>query len=143
MDWGWAIPILESQKECLTCVCVWVAVMWVWSECGAWTRVWRGEVVLCLCDLRVWIICVDGPGICILCQVGTCASYVHPVFNTVTPDRYLPPTVYLCWQISQIQTCLRVVVGPGSVSTSPAFMRSIATHHAVRMTDLPKNGKST
>ena len=27
-------------------------------------------------------------------------------------------------QISQIQTCLRVVVGPGFVSTSPAFMRS-------------------
>ena len=32
---------------------------------------------------------------------------------------------YMClWQISQIQTCLRVVVGPGLVSTSPAFMRS-------------------
>ena len=25
------------------------------------------------------------------------------------------------WQISQTQTCLRVVVGPGLVSTSPAF----------------------
>ena len=25
-------------------------------------------------------------------------------------------------------TCLRVVVGPGLVSTSPAFMRSIASH---------------
>ena len=34
------------------------------------------------------------------------------------------------WQISQIQTCLRVVVGPGLVSTSPAFMRSIASHPA-------------
>ena len=32
------------------------------------------------------------------------------------------------WQISQIQTCLRVVVGPGLVSTSPAFMRNIASH---------------
>ena len=28
------------------------------------------------------------------------------------------------WQISQIQTCLCVVVGPGFVSKSPAFMRS-------------------
>ena len=34
------------------------------------------------------------------------------------------------WQISQILTCLRVVVGHGLVSTSPAFMRSIASHSA-------------
>ena len=34
--------------------------------------------------------------------------------------------IYL-WQISQIQTCLCVVVGPGLVSTSPAFMRRIAS----------------
>ena len=32
------------------------------------------------------------------------------------------------WQISQIQTWLRVIFGPGLVSTSPAFMRSIASH---------------
>ena len=45
--------------------------------------------------------------------------------------------IYICfltcicmWQISQIQTCLRVVVGPGLVSTSPAFMRSIISHPA-------------
>ena len=35
------------------------------------------------------------------------------------------------WQISHIQTSLRVVVGPGLVSTSPAFMRSIASHPVV------------
>ena len=29
--------------------CVWVAV--VWSGYGAWTRVWRGGVVLCLCEM--------------------------------------------------------------------------------------------
>ena len=34
------------------------------------------------------------------------------------------------WQISHIQTCLCVVVGPGFVSTSPAFMRSSASHPA-------------
>ena len=39
-------------------------------------------------------------------------------------------TCICLWQISQIQTCLRVVVGPGLVSTSPAFMRSIAIHPA-------------
>ena len=27
---------------------------------GGWSRVWEGGVVLCLCVLRVWIICVDG-----------------------------------------------------------------------------------
>ena len=39
-------------------------------------------------------------------------------------------TCICLWQISQIQTCLRVLVGPGLVSTSPAFMRSIASHPA-------------
>ena len=38
---------------------------------------------------------------------------------------------WIClWQISHIQTCLCVVVGPGFVSTSPAFMRSSAIHPA-------------
>ena len=39
-------------------------------------------------------------------------------------------TCICLWQISQIQTCLRVVVVPGLVSTSPAFMRSITSHPA-------------
>ena len=39
-------------------------------------------------------------------------------------------TCIYMWQISQIQTCLRVVVGPGLVSTLPAFGRSIASHPA-------------
>ena len=33
-------------------------------------------------------------------------------------------TCICLWQISQIHTCLCVFVGPGFVSTSPAFMRS-------------------
>ena len=45
---------------------------------------------------------------------------MHPVFNPVAPYRYLLPNLYL--------SCLRVVVGPGLVSTSSAFMRSIASH---------------
>ena len=39
-------------------------------------------------------------------------------------------TCICLWQISHIQTCLRVVVGPRLVSTSPAFMRSIASQLA-------------
>ena len=34
------------------------------------------------------------------------------------------------WQISQIRTCLCVFVGPGFVSTSPAFIRSSTSHSA-------------
>ena len=41
------------------------------------------------------------------------------------------------WQISQIQTRLFKVVGPGLVSTLPAFVSSSTSHPAC-----PKNGKS-
>ena len=36
-----------------------------------------------------------GPGICVLCLAGTCASEVHPVFNHVAPFGYLLPNMYL------------------------------------------------
>ena len=39
-------------------------------------------------------------------------------------------TCICLWKISQIQTCLCVVVGLGFVSTAPAFMRSSAIHPA-------------
>ena len=42
--------------------------------------------------------------------------------------------------ISQIQTCLCEVVGPGFVSTSPALMRISASHPAAQT--CRKNGKS-
>ena len=35
------------------------------------------------------------------------------------------------WQISQIQTCWSMIVGPGFVWTSPAFTRSSASHPVV------------
>ena len=52
------------------------------------------------------------------------------MFKLVAPYGYLlltAPCICL-WQISQIQTCLRVVVGPGFVSISSAFMRSTTSH---------------
>ena len=52
------------------------------------------------------------------------------------------PSICL-WQISQIQTCLCVVVGPEFVSTSPAFMRSRASHPAGPHDRLAQNGKSS
>ena len=48
-------------------------------------------------------------------------------------------TCICLWQISQIQTCLFKVVGPGLVSTSPAFVSSSASHPAGL--HAPKNGK--
>ena len=44
------------------------------------------------------------------------------------------------WQLSQIHTCLCVVVGPGLVSTSPDFMRSINSHPAGPHGRLAQNG---
>ena len=49
-------------------------------------------------------------------------------------------TCICLWQISQIQTFLFKVVGPGLVSTSPAFVSSSASHPAGPQ--CPKNGKS-
>ena len=48
------------------------------------------------------------------------------MFNPDPIDISFLPCVCL-WQISQIQTCLRVVVGHGCVSISPAFNRSSAS----------------
>ena len=47
--------------------------------------------------------------------------------NPVAPYRYLPK---LSVADIAIQNCLRVVVGPRLVSTSPAVMRSISSHPA-------------
>ena len=72
-----------------------------------------------------------GPGICVLCLAHTCTSEVHPVFNLVAPYGYLDICFLTCiclWQISQIQTFLFKVVGPGLVSTSLAFVSNSASH---------------
>ena len=79
-----------------------------------------------------------GPGICILCYADTCVSYVHPVFNT----RYLLPTMYLFMADIAIQTCLCVVVGHGFGSTTPAFMKSSASHTEGPHGQLTQNIKS-
>ena len=71
-----------------------------------------------------------GPGICVLCLANTCTSEVHSVFNPVAPYGYLLSDMYLFMADIQIQTCLFKVVGPGLVSTSPAFVSSSASHLA-------------
>ena len=51
-------------------------------------------------------------------------------------------TCICLWQISQIQTCLFKVIGPGLVSTSPAFVKSSASHPAGQHGRHAKKGKS-
>ena len=53
--------------------------------------------MLCLCEVRVWILCVDGKFRYLLCIVlgGYCVSEVHPVFNPVGPYGYLLSNMYL------------------------------------------------
>ena len=78
-----------------------------------------------------------GPGICVLCLADTCASEVHPVFNPVAPYGYLLPNMYFF--VADITNPDSFsVVGPGLVSTSSAFVKSSASHPAVRMAGLAK-----
>ena len=69
-----------------------------------------------------------GPGICVLCLADTCTSEVHPVFNPVAPYGYLLSDMYLF--MADITNPDFLVVGPGLVSTSPAFVSSSASHPA-------------
>ena len=72
-----------------------------------------------------------GPGICVLCLADTCTSEVHPVFNPVAPYRYLLSDMYLFMaDITNPDFLVYRVVGPGLVSTSPAFVSNSASHPA-------------
>ena len=71
-----------------------------------------------------------GPGICVLCLADTCTSEVHPVSIMLHLMDICFLTCICLWQISQIQTFLFGVVGPGLVSTSPAFVSNSANHPA-------------
>ena len=61
LDLGFTNPVgsgkILNVYLCFGCAGVYVVGgEWV----GTWTRVWRGGVVLYMCELLVWIICVDG-----------------------------------------------------------------------------------
>ena len=83
-------------------------------------------MVLCLCELWIWILYVDGRSRYLYIVLGgylrtMCSIMLHPI------DIRFQPCICL-WQISKIHNYLCVVVGPGFVSTSPAFLRSSANH---------------
>ena len=69
-----------------------------------------------------------GPGICVLCMADTCTSQVQPCSILLHLMDICFLTCICLWQISQIQTFLFKVVGPGVVSTSPAFVNNSANH---------------
>ena len=96
-------------------------------------------VLLSVCDYDVWIICVDGRvHVSVYCARRIPAHFMGTQFLILLHLINICYLTYIClWQISQIQTCLRVGVGPGFVSTSPAFMRRCAIQK-VRMADLLK-----
>ena len=82
-------------------------------------------------------------------QVSVYCAWRIPAYLRCTQCSILLQLMDICflmciclWQISQIQTCLCVFVGPGFVSTSPAFMRSSASHPAGMYGRFVKNGKS-
>ena len=100
---------------------------WCWGRVGG--QLGPGSLVMSVC-----IVSLDS-----LCrwqvQVSVYCARRIPVHLRCTQCSILLHLIGICfltciclWQISQIQTCLGVVVGPGLVSTSPAFMRGITIH---------------
>ena len=109
------------------------------------TRVWSGEVGSCY----VCVICDSGFFCICQVQVSVYCAWRIPAHLRRTQCSILLLLIDICflpciclWHISQIQTCLCLVVGPGFVSTSPAFMRSSASHPAGHQA-CPQNCKST
>ena len=105
----------------MTCVCVWAEV--VLGEWGM-SRVWQGgSMAVCVVSLdSLWRWKV---------QVSAYCDRRIPAHLRCTQCSILWHLIDICfltsicrWQISQIQTFYGVVVGPGLVLTSPAYMRS-------------------
>ena len=88
----------------------WGDVISVWVVTPDYMCRWQVQVsVYCAWRIHAHLMCTQ------------CSIMVH-----LMAICFLPCICLL--QISQIQTCLWVVVGPGFVSTSPAFMRTSASH---------------
>ena len=78
-------------------------------------------------------------------QVSVYCAWRIPVHLRCTQCSILLHLMDICfltciclWQISQIQTFLFKVVGPGLVSTSPAFLAAAPAIQRVRMAGMPK-----
>ena len=67
---------------------------------------------------------------CIYCDYCVYHYKSTELVSLYTLDIGLKINIIIIIIISQIQTCFRVVVGPGLVSTSPDIIRSRASHPA-------------
>ena len=117
--------------------------IWMCIGCGGVGGIggeWVGDLVQ---DLGGWggVMYVCVVSLESLCRwqvhVSVYCAKLHPVHLMCTHCSIMLHIIDICfltciclWQISQIQTFLCVVVGPGLDSTSSAFMRSIASHPA-------------
>ena len=100
-----------------------VSVFWfggVSEEWGVVISVWVVSLdYLCRWQVQVSVYCSWGISAHLRCTQCSILLYLMDICFLMC----------IClWQISQIQTYLCVFVGPGFVSTSPAFMRSSASH---------------
>ena len=105
---------------------------WCWGRVGGRFGPGSRRVGLCY----VCVCCGSGCSVLIagLCICMYCARRI-PAHLRCTQCSIMLHHIDICfltciclWQISQIQTCLRMIVGPELVWTSAAFMRSIVSH---------------
>ena len=105
---------------------------WCCGIVGGWLGPGReGWYYACVCVVSLDYLCRWQVQVSVYCarkilahlRCTPCSIRLHLI-----DIRFL--TCICLWQILQIQTCLCVVVGPGFVSTSPAFMKSSASHPA-------------
>ena len=101
-----------------------VVLEWVGVGVGVWSGPWSGRLddvmsvrvmsldYLCRCHVQVSVYCARQIPAHRRCT--QCAILLHLIDICFLPCSCL-------WQISQVQTCLRVVIGPELVSTSPDF----------------------
>ena len=75
----------------------------------------------CLCRWQVLVYVYCASRIPVQLKYTQCSIMLHLI------DICFLPCICL-WRIAQIQTCLHVVVGPGFVLTTAAYMRSNASH---------------
>ena len=112
------------------CICDWVAAVSVVSVGRVW-MIGSGRVRWgVLMSVWVWglnIVCIWYVQVILYC-VRRIAAYLR-CNQLHFIDICIIPYIWL-GKISQIQTCLRVVVGPGLVSRRPAFVRSSVRHPA-------------
>ena len=110
---------------------------------GSMARPMVCKVVRCYVCVSLYFLCRWQVHVSIYCVRRIPAPFRRIQCSILLHHIYICFLPCIClWHISQIQTYLRVVVRPGFVSTSPAFMRSSASHPAGPFGRFAKKGIS-